>query len=280
MRAARPALKIAAAVVTAAALLSAGACASGSSRGPGSRYQRLPRPPAATSASGEPATLRVWLQGDTLKDIDITALNAEFEAAHPGVTVDLQEQTWGEYTTKVTTGLADTSDAAPGCAGARQHPGRPVRRRPARWPNWTRPTSRTPTPGSAAWRNRSTYDGKLVAVPYYAGVRVGIYRTDLAEAGRAPTPPFNSLDEMQAAGVKLLERARRRRLVLRSVLPESVLVRGHLVRLGRGRRHRHPGRRRHLDRHPGFAGGQGRSAAAEGSGRRHLARRRRPERGR
>ena len=97
----------------------------------------------------------------------------------------------------------------------------------------------------------STYDGKLVAVPYYAGVRVGIYRTDLAEQAGA-NPPFNSLDEMQAAGVKLLERARRRRLVLRSVLPQSVLVRGHLVRLGRGRRHRHPGRRRHLDRHPGF----------------------------
>ena len=50
----------------------------------------------------------------------------------------------------------------------------------------------------------STYDGRLVAVPYYAGVRVGIYRTDLAEQASA-NPPFNSLDEMQAAGVKLLE---------------------------------------------------------------------------
>ena len=100
MRAARPALKIAAAAVTAAALLSAGACASGSTATPEAGTSGSSSA-AATSASGEPATLRVWLQGDTLKDIDITALNAEFEAAHPGVTVDLQEQTWGEYTTTV-----------------------------------------------------------------------------------------------------------------------------------------------------------------------------------
>ena len=247
-----------------------------------------PRPPeagtsgsssaAATSASGEPATLRVWLQGDTLKDIDITALNAEFEAAHPGVTVDLQEQTWGEYTTKVTTGLADTSDGAPdvlelGNTQVAQFAGSGA----------LMELDKADFENSDTWlgglEESSTYDGKLVAVPYYAGVRVGIYRTDLAEQAGA-NPPFNSLDEMQAAGVKLLERARRRRLVLRSVLPESVLVRGHLVRLGRGRRHRHPGRRRHLDRHPGFTGGQGGSAAAEGPGRRDLPRRRRPERGR
>ena len=100
MRAARPALKIAAAAVTAAALLSAGACASGSTAAPEAGTSGSSSA-AATSASGEPATLRVWLQGDTLKDIDITALNAEFEAAHPGVTVDLQEQTRGEYTTTV-----------------------------------------------------------------------------------------------------------------------------------------------------------------------------------
>jgi N,N'-diacetylchitobiose transport system substrate-binding protein len=202
MRAARPALKIAAAAVTAAALLSAGACASGSTAAP-EAVSSGSSSAAATSASGEPATLRVWLQGDTLKDIDITALNAEFEAAHPGVTVDLQEQTWGEYTTKVTTGLADTSDGAPdvlelGNTQVAQFAGSGA----------LMELDKAAFENSDTWlgglEESSTYDGKLVAVPYYAGVRVGIYRTDLAEqAGVAP--PFNSLDDLQAAGVKLLE---------------------------------------------------------------------------
>ena len=202
MRAARPALKIAAAAVTAAALLSAGACASGSTAAPDAGTSGSSSA-AATSASGEPATLRVWLQGDTLKDIDITALNAEFEAAHPGVTVDLQEQTWGEYTTKVTTGLADTSDAAPdvlelGNTQVAQFAGAGA----------LTELDKADFENSDTWlgglEESSTYDGKLIAVPYYAGVRVGIYRTDLADAAGA-TPPFNSLDEMQAAGVKLLD---------------------------------------------------------------------------
>ena len=202
MRAARPALKIAAAAVTAAALLSAGACASGSTAAPEAGTSGSSSA-AATSASGEPATLRVWLQGDTLKDIDITALNAEFEAAHPGVTVDLQEQTWGEYTTKVTTGLADASDGAPdvlelGNTQVAQFAGSGA----------LMELDKADFENSDTWlgglEESSTYDAKLVAVPYYAGVRVGIYRTDLAEKAGA-NPPFNSLDEMQAAGVKLLE---------------------------------------------------------------------------
>ena len=199
MRAARPALKIAAAVVTTAALLSVGACASGSSSSPaaGSAADT-----AGTSAAAEPVTLRVWMQGDTLKDIDITALNAEFEAAHPGVTVDLQEQTWGEYTTKVTTGLADTTDAAPdvlelGNTQVAQFAGAGA----------LAELDKADFENSDSWlgglAESATYDGKLIAVPYYAGVRVGIYRADLAAAADA-APPFNSLDEMQAAGVKLL----------------------------------------------------------------------------
>ena len=152
MRAARPALKIAAAAVTAAALLSAGACASGSTAAPEAGTSGSSSA-AATSASGEPATLQVWMQGDTLKDIDITALNAEFEAAHPGVTVDLQEQTWSEYTTKVATGLADTSGTAPdvlelGNTQVAQFAGAG-----ALMELDARPTSTTPTPGSGGSRN-------------------------------------------------------------------------------------------------------------------------------
>lgn len=152
--------------------------------------------------TGEQQTLRVWMQGDTLKDIDIKALNAEFEASHPGVTVDLQEQTWGEYTTKVATGLADTAGTAPdvlelGNTQVAQFAGAGA----------LMELTATDFDNSDAWlgglEESATYDGKLIAVPYYAGVRVGIYRTDLADKAGVK-PPFDSLDDLQAAGVKLL----------------------------------------------------------------------------
>lgn len=211
MKPARRALRLTTAL-TAVALLSTAACASGSSTttsSSGSVSSSGAAGSAGSSAAagsaasnGEPATLTVWLQGDTLKDIDIEALNAEFEAAHPGVTVDLQQQAWGEYTTKVTTGLADTSDAAPdvielGNTQVAQFAGAGA----------LAELDKADFENSDTWlgglEESATYDGKLVAVPYYAGVRVGIYRTDLAQAAGA-TPPFNSLDDMQAAGVKLL----------------------------------------------------------------------------
>ena len=203
MTAARRALRVTTAI-TAVALMSAAACASGSSTTPaaGGSSASSSAGGSAAASSGEPATLHVWLQADTLKDIDITALNAEFEAAHPGVTVDLQEQAWGEYTTKVTTGLADTSGNAPdvielGNTQVAQFAGSGA----------LAELDKADFENSDSWlkglEESATYDGKLVAVPYYAGVRVGIYRTDLAEAAGA-TPPYNSLDDMQAAAVKLL----------------------------------------------------------------------------
>jgi N,N'-diacetylchitobiose transport system substrate-binding protein len=144
------------------------------------------------------------MQGDTLKDIDITALNAEFEAAHPGVTVDLQEQTWGEYTTKVATGLADTAGTAPdvlelGNTQVAQFAGAGA----------LMELTASDFDNSDSWlkglQESSTYDSKLIAVPYYAGVRVGIYRTDLADAAGVK-PPFNSLDDLQKAAVTLLDK--------------------------------------------------------------------------
>ncbi len=46
-----------------------------------------------------------------------------------------------------------------------------------------------------------TYDGKLYAVPYYAGARIMIYRKDLFEASGIEIP--TTLDEMLAAGEQL-----------------------------------------------------------------------------
>ena len=229
MRAARPALKVVAAL-TAVALLTATACGSNSTAAGGSSTSSsssaadsasaagsspaaaASSPAAASSAAGasssapakpvKATTLHVWMQGDTLKDINIVALDAEFSAQHPGVTVDLQEQTWTDYDTKVTTGLADTSGAGPdvlelGNTQVAQFAGAGALAQ----------LTASDFDNSSTWlgglKDSATYDGKLVAVPYYAGVRVGIYRTDLA-ATAGVKPPFNSLDELQAGAVKLM----------------------------------------------------------------------------
>lgn len=235
MRAVRPRLT-AAIALTAVAVLGAGACGSSTTVGGASSSTSSPdtsssdagstagaasssdsssvassadsAPPASSAASSSaaapagPRTLHVWMQGDTLKDIDIQALNAAFSAAHPGVTVDLQEQTWTDYTTKVTTGLADSSGSGPdvlelGNTQVAQFAGAGA----------LMALQAGDFDNSATWlrglKDSATYDSKLVAVPYYAGVRVGIYRTDLA--GKAGvTPPFASLDSLQSAAVKLM----------------------------------------------------------------------------
>lgn len=156
----------------------------------------------SSAAPTTPTTLHVWMQGDTLTDIGIENLNKEFEAAHPGVTVDLQQQTWDQYTTKVATGLADTSGNAPdvlelGNTQVAQFAGAGA----------LLELNASDFEHADTWlkglTESSTYNGKLIAVPYYAGVRVGIYRTDLTEASGV-NPPYNSLADLQAAAAKLL----------------------------------------------------------------------------
>ena len=87
-----------------------------------------------------------------------------------------------------------------------------------------------------------TYDGKLYAVPYYAGARIMIYRKDLFEAAGVEIP--TTLDEMVAAGVALQEANADVPNFSGIYLPGTQLVRGALVPVGQRRRHRHPGERR------------------------------------
>lgn len=221
MRTARKAFKVATAAAAAAVMVIAAGCGGASNDEPADSNQTVtddsgsddaadaedPADETADetaddSADADGAVINVWMQGDTLNDIDIDALNAEFTAA-TGAEVNLQEQTWGEYTTKVLTGLADTSDQAPDVLelGNTQVAGFAA-------DGALLPLDPNFFDNSDAWlgglEEAGTYDGELVAVPYYAGVRVGIYRTDLAEDAGVELP-FNSLDDLQAAAVALLE---------------------------------------------------------------------------
>jgi N,N'-diacetylchitobiose transport system substrate-binding protein len=162
---------------------------------------------AATASAGvqraQANKLTVWLQVDAQSgwpDV-VAAANSAFEKAHPGWTVDVQYQNWGDHLQKFDATIAgnDTPDVIEMgntemskymVAGA--------------FADIT--ADKGQFDNSADWlaglTKSSMYQGKLFGVPYYAGSRVITYRSDLfKKAGitKAPT----SLAQFQSDLVKV-----------------------------------------------------------------------------
>jgi N,N'-diacetylchitobiose transport system substrate-binding protein len=163
-----------------------------------------------SSASARPAIparaqadkVTVWLMGDAQANWPeaVAAANAAFKQKHPGVDVDVQYQSWGDYKTKFEATLAagsgpdviefgNTDVPKYSAAGA------------------LAPLAKADFPNSASWLSglakAGTYNGKLFAVPYYAGARGVIYRTDQYKAAGITKTP-KTLAEFNAAGAKLM----------------------------------------------------------------------------
>jgi N,N'-diacetylchitobiose transport system substrate-binding protein len=139
---------------------------------------------ATTSAKTQRAaanSITVWLQTDAQSgwpDV-VAAANQQFQNDHPGWTVNVQYQSWGDHLQKLDTVLAagggsgspdvvemgNTETTKYMAAGA------------------FAPLVKSSFDNSATWLSglakSGTYGGKLFAVPYYAGSRVVTYRTDL-----------------------------------------------------------------------------------------------------
>ena len=131
----------------------------------------------------------------------MTAATQSFKAQHPGVDVNVQYQSWGDYKTKFEATLSagsgpdvlefgNTDVPKYSAAGA------------------LAPLNKADFPNSATWLSGLTkagsYNGKLFAVPYYAGARGVIYRTDQYKAaGIAKTP--KTLAEFNSAMAKLMK---------------------------------------------------------------------------
>jgi N,N'-diacetylchitobiose transport system substrate-binding protein len=161
----------------------------------------------ASTASGAPtaqsATLTVWLQVEaqaTNWEPIVKAANAQFQKDHPGVTVNVQYQTWGAHLQKLDASLAggnspdvvemgNTEMTKYMAAGAFQD---------LSSDKATIPNSGTWLAGLAA---SGRYGGKLYGVPYYAGSRVVTYRTDLFKKAGLKVP--SSLAQFTAAAKKL-----------------------------------------------------------------------------
>ncbi len=139
---------------------------------------------AATASAGgqrhQANKLTVWLMVDAQSgwpDV-VASANKQFEADHPGTTVDVQYQNWGDHLTKFDATLAggNTPDVIElgnsemikyMAAGA-----------------FADITSfKSSFANSGSWLKglaaSAAYGGKLYGVPYYAGSRVVTYRTDL-----------------------------------------------------------------------------------------------------
>ena len=152
----------------------------------------------ATKAKG----ITVWLQNDAQNgwaDI-VAAANSQFQSDHPGVSVNVQYQTWPTHLQKFDATLAggnapdvielgNSEMAKYMAAGAFQD----------------LTADKSTFPNSSTWLSgllaSARYNGHLYGVPYYAGSRVVTYRTDLFKKAGIKVP--TSLAAFTADAVKL-----------------------------------------------------------------------------
>jgi N,N'-diacetylchitobiose transport system substrate-binding protein len=163
---------------------------------------------ATASASGaridrpQATEITVWLMGDAQANWPeaVAAANGTFRQRHPGVDVKVQYQNWGDYKTKfeATLGAGSGPDV--------------IEFGNTDTPKYTAagalaPLNKADFPNSSTWLSglakAGVYNGRTYAVPYYAGARGVIYRTDQYKAAGIKSVP-KSLAAFQAAGQKLM----------------------------------------------------------------------------
>ena len=147
-------------------------------------------------------SITVWLQTDAQADNwqpIIAAANSQFQKDHPGVSVNIQYQTWGAHLQKFDAALAggntpdviemgNTEMTKYMAAGAFQD----------------LTADKSKFDNSSTWIGLAAsgrYNGKTYGVPYYGGSRVVTYRKDAFKKAGIKIP--TSLAEFQADGAKL-----------------------------------------------------------------------------
>jgi ABC-type glycerol-3-phosphate transport system substrate-binding protein len=155
--------------------------------------------PATTSGgSGGGETIRLWLNGTDTPDEVVQYAITEFNKLHPDVTVKLERQQWTGIVEKLTTSLSgsdapDVVEFGNTQAQTFEAAGAVV--------DLTDKKADLGDDFLQSLEEAGTYDGKLYAVPYYAGARIVIYRKDLFEKSGIEVP--TTLEEFLAAGKQL-----------------------------------------------------------------------------
>src|SRR2546423_15230093 len=160
---------------------------------------------ATAGASGQryqANKLTVWLQTDAQSgwaDV-VAAATAQFQKDHPGWTVDVQYQSWGDHLQKFGATLAGGNSPDVIEMGNTEMTKYMAAGAFADISSFSFENKSTWLSGLAKSGN---YGGKTYGVPYYAGSRVATYRTDLfAKAGIKKLP--TSLSELTTAAKKLM----------------------------------------------------------------------------
>jgi N,N'-diacetylchitobiose transport system substrate-binding protein len=164
---------------------------------------------AATAASSgatkkaSASSITVWLQVDAQSGWPkvVAAANKAFEAANPGVTVNVQYQQWNTHLQKFDATLAGGSTPDVIEMGNTE-----MTKYMAAGAFTDLTADKSKFPNSSTWlkglQDSATFDGKLMGVPYYAGSRIVIYRTDLFKAAGITKPPA-TLGQFLLDGKKL-----------------------------------------------------------------------------
>ena len=155
--------------------------------------------PAANSA--DPSTITVWMMGDYESwPGAVTMANAEFKKKYPNTTVIIEKQTWADHLTKFEATLA--SNSVPDVI---EFGNTEVTKYAAAGALADLTSYKAGMDNSKTWlkglTDAGSYNGKLYAVPYYAGSRAIIYRTDMYKAVGAGVP--TSYAELLATSKKI-----------------------------------------------------------------------------
>ena len=148
---------------------------------------------ATTSGATKKATassITVWLQTDAQSgwpDL-VASVNQKFQADHPGTTVNVQYQNWGDHLQKF-----DATLAGGGGPDVIEMGNTEMTKYMAAGAFADLSSAKGSFDNSATWLSglakSGKYGGKTYGVPYYAGSRVVTYRTDLfKKAGISKLP--------------------------------------------------------------------------------------------
>ncbi len=156
---------------------------------------------ACSSTPAAPKSITVWLQTDAQQGWPalVAAANATFQKANPNTKVNVEYQTWGDHLTKLDASLAGKNPPDVVELGNTETTKYMANGALADLGTYKFPNSSTWLQGLA---DAGKYDGKTYAVPYYAGARAVIYRTDWYAAQGIAIP--TSQDEFNAANTKLM----------------------------------------------------------------------------
>jgi N,N'-diacetylchitobiose transport system substrate-binding protein len=162
---------------------------------------------ATAGASGQrhqASVLTVWLQVDARSgwpDV-VAAANQQFQQDHPGYTVNVQYQNWGDHLQKFDATLAGGNSPDVIEMGNTEMTKYMAAGAFADLSSFSFDNKGSWLKGLA---KSATYGGKTYGVPYYAGSRVVTYRTDMFSKAGIKKPPA-TLSEYVADAKRLAEK--------------------------------------------------------------------------